>query len=246
MSSRFPTVEPLPWDSQFLGFGVARVRVQQLVPASWQQVRHEAAALGCQLLYVVADPADVLSTNTLHAAGLARASCLVTFVAPAGRVAAGAERAAALHIERTTRPTAALEALAWESGVYSRFRLDPHLAPAVFQAMYREWLLKSLRGEEMAREVYSARLPDGAEVGLLTLGEQAGRADIGLLAVAADHRRAGIARQLLATAAARCHAWGLAKIQVVTQVENQPACRFYARAGFEPVLEQDIYHCWLR
>jgi dTDP-4-amino-4,6-dideoxy-D-galactose acyltransferase len=235
-------VQLLPWDSQFLGFGVARVAAENLQAGAWLQLQAKARAATCRLLYVAADPDDATTAATLAAAGLLRISRLVTYHADA---AALVRPAAGPVVQPTTEMTPALEALAWESGAYSRFQLDPQMPPAAFRAMYSEWLRKSLRGEELARQVFSARFAEGPEVGLLTLGEEHGLADIGLLSVAAGARGQGIGRQLLATAGARARAWGFDRVQVVTQFENQAACRFYVRSGFEAVQQQDLYHCWL-
>lgn len=237
-----PLFQPLPWDTEFLGFGVARVAAAALPPAGWQQTQAAARAAGFRLLYVVADPADTLTAQTLAAGGLAPISRLVTYLAEAATLTAPPNP---LHIVPTARLTPELEALAWESGAFSRFRLDPLMPATAFQRLYSEWLRKSLLGQELAREVFCARLGTGPEIGLLTLGVQQGRADIGLLAVASGCRGQGVGHQLLAAAGARTRAWGLSQVQVVTQFENQVACRFYANAGFGVACQQDVYHCWL-
>ena len=64
-----------------------------------------------------------------------------------------------------------------------------------------------------------------------------------LLAVAA--RRQGIGQQLVEAARQKAHHWGCPTLQVVTQRDNEPACRFYAQCGFELVREEHIYHLWL-
>lgn len=236
-------LQPQPWDTAFLGFGVARVTMAALQQAAWQQTQANARAAGYRLLYVMADPADATTESTLAAGGIVRISRLVTYLADAEILLAPP---AGLHIEPTVEFTPGLEELAWESGIFSRFRLDPLMPATAFHRLYSEWLRKSLAGQELAREVFCARLGAGQEIGLLTLGLQQARADIGLLAVAAGCRGQGIGHQLLAVAAARTQLWGLQQVQVVTQFENQAACRFYAGAGFGVASQQDVYHCWLR
>lgn len=238
-------VQPLPWDSHFFGFGVARVTVAHLEAAAWQQIQAKAHAAGYRLLYVIADPREVDTAATLASAGLARISRLVTYTMDLAAARWSPSSVPGIQIVPTATLTPALEALAWESGVCSRFHLDPKLPPTTFQALYSEWLRKSLSGQEMARQVLSARLTDGSEVGLLTLGEQNGCADIGLLAIAVEQRGRGIGQLLLATAGQQARQWGHTHIQVVTQAENQPANRFYEQAGFALTHQQDVYHCWL-
>ena len=74
-------LQPLPWDSDFLGFGVARLVADHLLPLAWQQVQANAHAAACRLLYIVADPADATTAATLLAAGVRRTSRLVTYLA---------------------------------------------------------------------------------------------------------------------------------------------------------------------
>ena len=238
-------MQPLPWDSHFFGFGVARVLVTHLEATAWQQTQAMARAAGYRLLYVAADPSEADTAATLATAGLARISRLVTYTIELAAAHWSPAPVPGIQIVPTTTFTPALEALAWESGVCSRFQLDPQLPPTAFQTLYSEWLRKSLRGQEMARQVFSARLPDGSEVGLLTLGEHNGCADIGLLAVAFEQRGRGIGQVLLATAGQRACQWGHTHMQVVTQAENQLANRFYEQAGFALTHQKDVYHWWL-
>ena len=89
------------------------------------------------------------------------------------------------------------------------------------------------------------RNPENQEAGLLTLGEKNGRADIGLLAVDAAVRGQRIGQQLVAAAHVQALAWGYTTLQVVTQGDNFPACRFYEKCGFTPESVEHIYHLWL-
>ncbi|MDJ0364548.1 GNAT family N-acetyltransferase [Hymenobacter sp. H14-R3] len=196
---------------------------------------------GQRLLYMVADPADAVVVAVAKATGAWLADRKVTFVMP-------------LSPSRTFQPVAAigtathyspqLESLAWQSGEYSRFRLDTHFAPTVFQALYSQWLRNSLAGI-IAQRVLVWRDAAGRELGLLTLGEKNGRADIGLLAVDAVARGQRVGQQLVAAAQAQATAWGYAQLQVVTQRDNEPANRFYEKCGFRLAHEEHIYHLWL-
>ena len=86
--------------------------------------------------------------------------------------------------------------------------------------------------------------PNGEEVGLPTLGKQEGLASIGLLVVAGANRGKGIGKRLEVAARQRAQRWNCPTLQVVTQRDNERACRFYARCGFGLVREKHIYHLW--
>jgi dTDP-4-amino-4,6-dideoxy-D-galactose acyltransferase len=145
--------------------------------------------------------------------------------------------------------TPALIDLAISAGVYSRFHVDSHFARGKFEAMYRRWIERSVRGE-MADEILVLPMNSSSDVngrlgGMITLSESAGLASIGLFAVAADVRGAGIGSALMSAA----HRWmlgrGVREAKVVTQLANVPACRFYERAGYRPARIQHIFHFWL-
>ena len=240
MSTPANTLQPLAWDSNYLGYGVARLEAENLAPDELSRLVAEARAAGLRLLYLVAAPADARSNASAREGGAWLADRKVTFAMP---VAPG-EQAEVVGpvIQPTTTWTPQLESLALQSGEYSRFRLDTHFEPTVFTGLYQRWLRNSL-SHEIAREVlvYDAENTGSAQ-GLLTLGLKNGRADIGLLAVDAAARGQRIGQQLVAAARQRTAAWGLAELQVVTQLDNEPACGFYRRCGFREWQVEHIYH----
>ncbi len=230
-----------------MGFGVARVLLDDLTSAALAELLADARQQGLALLYLVASPADARSNASARQAGAWLADRKATFVLP---VAAGlAQTPAAVTVQPTTEWTACLEDLALQSGAYSRFRRDPRLPSSVFVGIYREWLRKSLSGE-LARQVlvgYASAGPGGPKqpAGLLTLGSKHGRADVGLLAVAAEARGQGIGQRLVQAAQRQAALWEFDELQVVTQLENVLACRFYRRCGFVESAVEHVYHLWL-
>ncbi len=235
-------LQPLAWDTNFLGFAVARV-----VPAAGAAGATDLPAAlaaarraGVRLVYIFLDPADTAGAAVARTAGAWLADRKVTY-AQALLPAEPAPPPAA--IRPVTAFTPPLESLAWQSGEYSRFRLDPHFGPAVFQHLYSQWLRNSLDGR-IARQVLAWHDAAGTPRGLLTLGEKNGRADIGLLAVDAAARGQRVGQALVAAAQAQARAWGYAALQVVTQAANEPACRFYEKCGFGLMHEEHIYHLW--
>lgn len=243
MSASANSLQPLAWDSDYLGFGVARLEADNLAPDVLARLIAEARAAGRRLLYLVATPQDAASNASAREAGAWLADRKVTFA----MLVVPAEQAEVVGpaIQPTTIWTPQLESLALQSGEYSRFRLETHFEPAVFIGLYQRWLRNSL-SHEIAREVlvFDAGQTGSAQ-GLLTLGVKNGRADIGLLAVDTQARGQRIGQQLVAAARQRTATWGLAELQVVTQLDNEPACGFYRRCGFREWQVEHIYHLWL-
>lgn len=235
-----PGLQPLAWDSEFLGFAVARAVVPPPGAAAVAALVAQARASGVRLLYLVLDPAD--EAAAARAAGAQLVDRKVTFgrsVGPESARAAGVE-----EVVTVSNFSSELEALAWQSGEYSRFRRDPAFAPGVFERLYSHWLRASLAGE-LAQTVLAWPGPAGTHTGLLTLQRLGSQASIGLLAVQANQRGLGQGRALMAAALAQAQAWGCARLRVVTQLDNRPACRFYARAGFAIEHQENVYHLWL-
>jgi len=146
----------------------------------------------------------------------------------------------------------ALRDLALASGEHSRFKVDPRIPKEVFEQLFTAWVQNSIN-RTLAHETFIAvDSSTGAEVGLITV-KQKGPAlvDIGLLSVAATHRRKGIASMLLNKAAS----WAMDRIghlkdynptlQVVTQGANVGACKTYEKYGFTLKSVQIVNHVWL-
>lgn len=137
-------------------------------------------------------------------------------------------------------PVEEIEKLAIESGEYSRFAVDPNFSRANFTDLYKLWINKCLR-KEMALEVLVIR--DGNHiVGMVTIGEKRGRGNIGLIAVHRQYRSKHYSKKLVLAA----HKWfvenGYNDGQVVTQMQNIPACNLYKKLGYTVEKLEYFYH----
>lgn len=241
-----PLVQLLEWDSNFLGFPVGQLVAQELHTTGLAALVDESRTNGIRLIYMRVNPTDTAMAAAAHQTGARLVDRKMTFARETDlSILAGQETESGDDsIFSTTTFTSELEELAWQSGEFSRFRRDGRFAAGFFKNLYTQWLRASLTGE-LARVVLAYPSPKGEEVGLLTLGQQEGLAIIGLLAVAGANRGQGIGQQLVEAARQQAQRWGCPTLQVVTQRDNEPACRFYARCGFELVREEHIYHLWL-
>ena len=149
----------------------------------------------------------------------------------------------------TTTASPELYALAIAAGIYSRFAIDPHIQMERFEAMYRLWIDRSVRGE-LADAVLVVPLDKdqaatGRLAGMITLASSNCVATIGLVAVSVEMRGRGIGATLMRAAERWMIARNACEARVVTQLSNTPACRLYERSGYRLLQLQHYYHFWL-
>src|SRR3972149_3564865 len=128
-------------------------------------------------------------------------------------------------------PTKKLYKLAYDAGVYSRFKVDTSFCDDEYKLLYSEWLEKSLSGK-IAEDVFVC-VKTGREVGFITVGKKMNRFIIGLIAVGPNYRKVGIGRRLISRVCAYVLQKGGTDIEVTTQNGNKGACLFYESVGFK-------------
>ena len=136
-----------------------------------------------------------------------------------------------------------LEALAIQSGQFSRFAIDPHLPREKFIMLYKIWMDRSLR-REIANEVLVIE-EAGHVVGMVTLTEKEDRGNIGLIAVDASSRGKKYGETLVRAAQKWFIKNGYKIGQVVTQGNNISAGNLYKKCGYSVEKVEYYYHFWL-
>ena len=140
----------------------------------------------------------------------------------------------------STEASEELEQLAYVSGSYSRFRLDPHFHPDDFYRMYRTWIAKSI-SHEIADKVYVIR--DNNQIcGMATLKIIDGKGVIGLIAVSPLSQGKGFGQILNDACCNELFKRNINILEVATQMDNAGACRFYEKCGFSVQHVTNIYH----
>lgn len=133
--------------------------------------------------------------------------------------------------------------LAYESGKFSRFRLDNGFKESDFQRLYARWIEKSVT-HEMADKVFVIQENNKIEA-MVTLKICGDTSEIGLIAVDSQVQGKGYGKLLVERCISEAALSNCKTLTVPTQIENKPACEFYERCGFQVKSITNIYHFWL-
>ena len=234
-----PDWEPLPWDTACFGFPTARL-CAGLDPEGLRKSVASLRAAGMELAYWTTLPEDKAGCAAASALGGIRVDERLTYALeplPAGETGMGSVAEA-----RGRGWDAALEELAVEAGTYSRFRVDARFPPDRFQALYREWMRKSLSGERA--DAVLALPGDEGPQGFITLMTRAGEGSIGLIAVAPGLQGKGLGSELMRAASTWFRQRNCARATVVTQAANAAACALYERHGYRVARREIVFHFW--
>jgi dTDP-4-amino-4,6-dideoxy-D-galactose acyltransferase len=230
---------PLPWDTAFFGFPTARILPAALDEAG---LRAALAAMGeaqMELAYWNVAPEDSVSNRAAEACGGFPADVKTTYaieppVADTNRIRN------TIAPVRSGEDASSLYTLAVEAGKHSRFQVDPEFPSALFQALYREWMRKSLSGEK-ADAVLTVD-EAGEPIGMITVQDQHGTGNIGLVAVSPAYQGRGLGTSLVQAALMWFSDKGCARVEVVTQERNRAACLLYERNGFQVAEKVNVWH----
>jgi dTDP-4-amino-4,6-dideoxy-D-galactose acyltransferase len=243
-----PTGHPyrlLGWDSDFFGFGVARITAATVDTSALEAILAALRKQGVVLAYWSTDPRDMVAQEAARHNRGWLADEKTTFVIGLEKLRDSVVLPTAEPVREyaSSRVDAALYRLALQSGVHSRFFVDPRFPRSLFEKLYREWIRKSVT-RVLAKSVLVAGSADQI-TGMVTVGEKNGRGDIGLVAVDSASRGRGIGRSLVGAALGwfALHAYSTA--QVVTQRANTQACQLYLRCGFAVESVENFFHFWL-
>lgn len=134
-----------------------------------------------------------------------------------------------------------LLSLAYQSGLFSRFKLDKGFSGNEFEKLYKEWITKSVAGE-MADEVFVLADKQAEYKGFVTVKLEDDFAEIGLIAVNEKHRGQNIGSSLLRAVEKYALEKGKRHVQVATQEINSTALNFYLKNGFKLVKKLELFH----
>ena len=235
----------LQWDSDFFGFNVARITRLDIGDECLTSILQELRTNNYRLVYwyVPSEYSAIASMAEKHGGVLVDNK--VTYAKQiTNTIPTSLSHSFGVTPYLLEEPGPALINLALESGMYSRFRLDPSFPTELFEKLYACWITRAVR-KEIAWEVLVVK--DAGEIlGVVTLGGKEKRGAIGLMAVASKLRGMGIGT-ILVEASERCFAdHGYTAVQIVTQRANAAACSLYESCEYRIENIDNIFHFWLQ
>lgn len=132
--------------------------------------------------------------------------------------------------------------LTFQSGHFSRFKIDSNFKNNEFETLYTAWIEQSI-SHKNADKVIGFSI-NNKVVGFITFVLKNNMFDIGLIAVNEQHRSLKIGKQLLAYVFNYSVSKNVEFVTVTTQNKNQGALNFYLKNGFSINKTTYIYHLW--
>lgn len=145
-----------------------------------------------------------------------------------------------LVLEDSTREE--IYGLAFESGKFSRFKLDPNFDQGEFEKLYKKWVDNSFN-EEFADAVLVYK-EQNKILGFVTYKVCDKMATIGLIGVCTKHQGKGIGKKLIQYVEKELANKGVNELRIPTQLQNELACKFYTKMGYEIIENKILKHYW--
>lgn len=235
-------VQLLSWDTRFFGYAIGRIDLHFCNETALETVLKKARRQGFRLLYVFTASHTVLSQALLHryTGSLVDTKVTYSYALEPSEVAVTTAPISEFSTDQDVSP---LYELAYQSGEYSRFNIDPAFGAENFKRLYRQWIDNSLSGQ--AANATFVYVMNTAIYGFITVQKTQPVATIGLMATDRSARGRGIGSALLDYVKHDLRSSSAARLDVATQKRNTTACRFYERNGFAVQSEVNVYHIWL-
>lgn len=239
-------IKQLHWDSEFFGFPTGHVSLEDALKTGAKSLLAHLQNQNIKLLYLFHDLSnEVDSGQKSDLIQTIDARLVDTRIVFSKDLSAIPKTDLPETVSEFTLPQATdrLYDIALESGIYSRFRLDPRIPSGSYERMYRIWLDNSVN-RKIADVVLVSKDEAGAINGMVTLATRTETAVIGLIATHADARGKGVGSHLMKAAEHYALKKGKTQLTIATQKANEPACRFYSKAGYQVASEVEVFHWW--
>lgn len=237
--------ELLEFDTTLFGFNVAKILPNKLSSDELAQIIENLKKKKVRLVYWATDAEDQLTQDAAKNANGFLADQKVTYTIDLTTLDPDLLEESRQIVEDYPYPEVnnEMKQLAFQIGKPSRFGVDPNMPNILMEKMYETWVTNCIKNG-MAKHVFVIRRGQSI-AGMVTLGEKNGRGDIGLIAVSEKFRGQGLGKVLVSAAQAQFVSEGYSESQVVTQLDNDVACKLYEKTGYKISQIDNFYHFWL-
>ncbi|MEZ4874039.1 MAG: GNAT family N-acetyltransferase [Flavobacteriaceae bacterium] len=224
-------IKPLAWDSHFFKKKVGEVWLEPNDPSSLD-------TMGYDLLYVKSEHPMTFQMEGFQES-FRETKWVFSKEIPERRLTKNP------HIKSifsTVFSKKDLYPLAFESGHYSRFRLDPKFSEKDFKKLYMQWIDNSF--EKLIAEDIFVYEASQKLLGFVSFQLKKSKGVIGLIAVAEEARGMGVGAALMEAVEDYLVKHHINQLDIPTQAHNQTACNFYRKMGYHVKESTEIYHFW--
>jgi dTDP-4-amino-4,6-dideoxy-D-galactose acyltransferase len=232
----------LEWDSRFFGYKIAAIKASGISLIRLNQIIGELREKEIRLAYCFASPDDKISNDSYKQLSALLADEKITYSIQPGETI-NLPSPVNIVPYQLNYASEKIITLALQSGIFSRFKVDPSFQNKEFEKLYIEWIEKSVN-KTLASEVL-VYMEEGEIYGFITLAMHGITGSIGLIAVDEKQRGKAIGKKLIHAGLLYFKDLKSEAVEVVTQKANITACRFYESCGFGIKNIVNIYHLWI-
>ena len=229
-------VELLKWDSDFFGVKTGKLVLKKGGTLNTGILKE------WDLIYIFVEPDDKNNNQLLKDMQVSLVDEKVTYLMDISNSKVSSELQGIFSYTQSENDDQVIR-IGVQSGIYSRFYVDPKIGKEKFQDLYTTLMKKSIN-RELAKEVIIYKTDNEKIAAVATIGEENNRADIGVIAVDEKFHGQNIGKSLIQGVINYSSLNGYSLLQVVTQKMNLGACKFYEHCGFKPENVINIYHFW--
>ncbi|MCF8296583.1 MAG: GNAT family N-acetyltransferase [Bacteroidales bacterium] len=226
-------IEKLDWDSEFFGYPVGRIILDESENNELALLLKEQNQY--RLVYIVSKKVLPVLENIFLT------DRKVVFVKSLNK---DTKACSLIEFDTAIHSYSELLDLALLSGIYSRFRNDKNFRNNEFSRLYKQWIDNSISNDNTNVLI---EIKKGRIAGFITVeNKPEKRAQIGLIAVNEEFQGQQIGSLLVKESEYKAIENGNEFMQVTTQSLNIPAVRLYEKSNYHISSISYIYHYWNR
>jgi len=225
-------LKKLDWDSQFFNLEVAELNLEK-------ELILDESYLDYDLLYVKQEKEFELVIPSFEKTFL---ETKIVFSKKIENVNNVSDDENVFLLNEVNYSISTIYDLAYESGKFSRFKLDTNFKENDFKSLYKTWVDNSLNGL-FADDVFVYLQKDDI-LGFVTFKLNENFASIGLIAVNPDLQGKGVGTALINAVEKKIYSSGIYELRIPTQYQNELACKFYSKKGYKILDKTIIKHYW--